>query len=229
MNIHYIQHVPFENLGYIEFLLKEKVHSITSTKVWENKQFPEIGEIDLLIILGGPIGVNDDNKYYWLKDEKKFINAFVKTKKKIIGICLGAQLLAHALGASIIKNAYIEIGWFPIIIKSSFSSWLGEELPQKELTVFHWHGDKFNIPPGAVNQAFSNGCDHQLFTYGNNIIGIQFHLEATSDLINSMIDNEGDEFIESRFIQGRIEILNKKDSFNDSNELMRKIFEKLSI
>lgn len=225
MRVHYIQHVPFEGLGYIETWLKENNRTITSTAVWNKPIFPSMNDFDFLIIIGGPMGVYDDHRYSWLSDEKNFIFDAIKAEKKIIGICLGAQLLACVLGATIYTNKYKEIGWFPIKIASSFTTWLGADLLE-ELTVFHWHGDTFDIPYGGENHASSAACNHQLFIYGDNILGLQFHLEATPESILAMLENENGELKESPFIQTKEEILHAAAYFSEANILMKRILKK---
>ncbi|MEJ7683416.1 MAG: hypothetical protein WKG06_37270 [Segetibacter sp.] len=127
MRVHYIQHVPFESLGCIEDWLIKNNHTIVSTKVWENAVFPSTDDFDVLIVMGGPMGVYNDHQYTWLADEKNFIFDAIKSEKKIIGVCLGAQLLAVVLGAAVFINKYKEIGWFPVKIDPSFTKWLGKE------------------------------------------------------------------------------------------------------
>ena len=114
MNIHFFQHVEFEGLGIIENWIRNNHHNLTATKFYSKLELPEINEIDFLIIMGGHMSVYDDNRYYWLKYEKDFIERAIKHNKKILGICLGAQLLAVTLGAKVHKNDFKEIGWFPV-------------------------------------------------------------------------------------------------------------------
>lgn len=226
MKVHYIQHVPFESLGYIETWLTENNHTIISTKVWENAIFPSTDDFDVLIIMGGPMSVNDDHKHTWLVDEKDFIFNAIRAGKKIIGICLGAQLLAVVSGAAVSTNKYKEIGWFPVKIEPSFAKWLGKEI-EPEVTVFHWHGDMFDIPPGGINHASSLACSHQLFTCGDNIIGLQFHPEATPASIALMIEHGKDELTEGDFIQSAEVIKHEAKAFTKAQKLMKNILEKL--
>ena len=114
MRAHYLQHVPFENLGCIEDWLESQEFQITSTQFYEDAVLPKPEDIDFLIIMGGPMSVNDEAQYPWLVQEKAFIQSFIKTQKPILGICLGAQLTASALGSSVYSNQMKEIGWFPI-------------------------------------------------------------------------------------------------------------------
>jgi GMP synthase-like glutamine amidotransferase len=228
MRVHYIQHVSFEGLGFIETWLRQHKHSITSTKTWENQPFPLIDDFDALIVMGGPMGVYDDRQHIWLQAEKKLIAEAINAHKTIIGICLGAQLLASVSGANVNTNKHKEIGWFPVGISSSFSAWLGYKIP-KEITVFHWHGDRFEIPGNAVNHASSEACDNQLFTIGEKIIGIQFHLEATAQTIQSLIENDGISLADGIYIQDAQTITEQKSHFKQTNDLMESILARLIV
>src|SRR5262245_15038627 len=115
MQIHYFQHVPFEGLGYIETWLKENGHDISVTRFYESSyQLPPVSAIDALIVMGGPMGVYDEDKYAWLRDEKAFIEDCIRAGKRLLGICLGAQLLSVCLGAAVGAAPNKEIGWFPV-------------------------------------------------------------------------------------------------------------------
>ena len=114
MRARYLQHVPFEGLGSIESWLKMSGYEISCTPFFESAELPDIDEFDLLIVMGGPMGVHDKNKHPWLVKEKAFIKDAIESKKIVLGVCLGAQLIAHAMGAKVLKNRHREIGWFPI-------------------------------------------------------------------------------------------------------------------
>ena len=115
LQIHYLQHVPFEGLGSIESWLHERGHHVSATHMFSGDQLPQLDHLDWLMVMGGPMGVSDDIQYPWLKGEKEFIREAVDSGKVVLGICLGAQLIADALGAPVRKNEYREIGWFPIV------------------------------------------------------------------------------------------------------------------
>lgn len=225
MRVHYIQHVPFEGLGFIGTWLNAHHHTITVSRMWEKTAFPGMDEFDVLIIMGGPMSVNDDDLYNWLAGEKMFISSAIKSEKKIIGICLGAQLLAAVLGAAVYPNKYKEIGWFPVNFRDDFADWLAMDVPSS-LNVFHWHGDKFDIPAVGVLQATSDACDHQVFTVGENIIGLQFHLEADELSMQSMLKFGADELVKGEFLQEAAEIV-ELAAFDQPNKLMGKILNKM--
>src|SRR5512145_1336843 len=146
MRIHVLQHSSVNTLGTIEEYAKTRNHPLKSTRFFETKSIPAIDSFDLLIIMGGPIGVYDYKENPWLRDEKEFIKQAIGAGKTVLGICLGAQLLADALGARVYDNKYMEMGWFPIraAIQESKPDFL-KGLPE-EITVFHWHSRTFGLP-----------------------------------------------------------------------------------
>jgi GMP synthase-like glutamine amidotransferase len=229
MNVHYFQHVPYEGLGYIETWLEQNHHHISTTKFFEtNFQLPEISDIDALIIMGGLMGVYDETQFPWLKQEKAFIKSCVQSGKKILGICLGAQLIADCLGAKVIPAKNKEIGWFPVFPTEECkqTAWF-YELFKHHPVVFHWHGDQFKIPQnGSLNLLHSEANLNQAFYCNQHIIGLQFHLEVTQDTLKQMIDNGKDELIQSPFIQPEKAIIESDKSIKACNTLMSKILNK---
>lgn len=222
MTMHFLQHVSFEGPGYMLQLFGQNNYTITRTRLWEEAKFPSVDEFDVLVILGGPMCVYDDHQYDWLRKEKVFIQDAIEAQRKIIGICLGAQLIACVLETNIYTNRQKEIGWFPIRFSPSFSQWLNADMPD-EAMVFHWHGDKFDIPYGGENHAFSEACNHQLFTYGQNIIGLQFHLEVTGNTIEQMVEGGQRELTEAAYIQSPATIRSGNEYIAGCNDLMSKI------
>lgn len=228
LNIHYFQHVPFEGLGSIEEWCKENGHLLSTTRFYENAPLPDLEEIDWLIIMGGPMSVNDEKKYPWLAAEKKFIRQAIAEKKTVIGICLGAQLLAQILGADVYKNNQKEIGWFPI-------EFTREAIPHKlflnlknPITVFHWHGDTFDIPGNAIHHATSEACSNQGFLYQNKILGLQFHLETTKESLRQMIANGRNELVKEKYIQAENEIENHQEFFEENKQFLFSLLDRLA-
>ncbi len=226
MRAHCLQHVPFEGLGSIESWLAGAGYDITWTRFFASPELPDPNAIDLLIILGGPMGVNDEDEYPWLVPEKHFIRDAIRSGTPVLGICLGAQLMATALGAKVFRNAHKEIGWFPIqAIPSTEASVF--RFPAS-LEVFHWHGDTFDLPAGAVHLAKSDGCDNQAFQVDRSAIGLQFHLETTPDAARAIISNCREELIPSAYVQSEKEILSAPpEHYRAINNLMGDVLEYL--
>lgn len=220
MNVHYLQHVPFEGLGSIKTWLKNRGHNITATRLYNNEELPPIDNIDWLIIMGGPMGVENQAIYPWLTDEKAFIQQALDQNKIVLGICLGAQLIADVLGAYIIKNAYREIGWLPIQLSDEVKTTkLGTALPNT-FDVFHWHGDTFSIPDNAIPLASSKACLNQGFILNERVLGLQFHLETTPESALDLTIHCKNELDNSQFVQSAEEILVKPERFKKINEIM---------
>jgi len=173
------------------------------------------------------MGVYDEDEYPWLKDEKKFIERSIKSGKKILGICLGAQLIADVLGGKVYKNRYKEIGWFDVQLtsegkKSKFFS----DLPER-FTAFHWHGDTFEIPDGAVHTARSEACENQAFVYEDRVVGLQFHLETDLQTAKGLIENSEEELKEKGiYIQSPEYILSREDNFNTIEKLLYRFMDR---
>ncbi|MET0072065.1 MAG: amidotransferase [Candidatus Thiodiazotropha sp.] len=222
MRAHYLQHVPFEGLGSIEDWLLQSGYEITATRFFESPDLPGPEEIDLLIVMGGPMSVNDEHAYPWLAKEKSFISSVVDAGKPALGICLGAQLIAASLGSEIYPNSVKEIGWFPISAVKSIPDSLFR-FPE-EITVFHWHGETFDLPSGAVCTAQSKGCQHQAFQFGRKVIGLQFHLETTAGSANAIVENCRDELVDGEYIQSEKDILSASHArYRTINGLMADI------
>jgi GMP synthase-like glutamine amidotransferase len=208
MKIHIIQHVAFEPAGMIIHWANEHKHSLTHSFLFEkNLYWPAIHELDMLIILGGPMGVNEEDRFEWLNAEKAFIKQAIGAGKIVLGICLGSQLLAEALGANVYPNHEKEIGYFPVTKTADGKQEELFTLIPDEWNVFHWHGDTFDLPEGATNLFTSAACRQQVFRKGK-CTGIQFHPEVDTALLQSMIDNERQELIKATYVQTEEEILN---------------------
>lgn len=188
MKVHWLQHVEFEGLGFISQWLAENGHGVSCTRLFLNEPLPQSDDFDMLIIMGGPMNIHDYQHFPWLIEEKKIISESVARDKPVLGICLGAQLLAAALGAEILPNADKEIGWFEIVRSDFIPSSLDGVLPER-LTVFHWHGDTFSLPVSGHLLYSSSGCRNQAFIYGNRQVGLQFHLEMGDSQIESLVEN----------------------------------------
>ncbi|MEC3881688.1 type 1 glutamine amidotransferase [Parapedobacter sp. 10938] len=229
MNIHYFQHVPYEGLGHIDAWARENGHKLTCTRFFdESWPLPELSEIDALIILGGPMNVFDEAHYAWLTVEKQFIKAAIDSGKKILGICLGAQLLANVLGAAVKPAPNKEIGWFPVVAtdEAKALSWFSE-LFAAGPTVFHWHADKFEIPYESINLASSEGNKNQAFAVGDQILALQFHVETTFADVQTLLENARADVIPGNFVQPEAALFNDSalaSSRQLCNDLLSRFF-----
>ena len=190
----------------MEGWLADRGYAVSKTAFFdEDYRLPEIAAVDLLIIMGGPMSVNDGTEYPWLAAEKAFIADFIDAGKPVLGVCLGAQLIASALGAKVYPNGEAEIGWFPVFGTRHPDAGIFP-IPDEQMA-FHWHGETFDLPPGAIHLARSHGCENQGFQWGRNVIGLQFHLETTPDSAQALVRHSGDELVVGDFIQSPGQIL----------------------
>lgn len=227
MRIHYLQHVHYEGLGYIENWAVANGHSLTATKFYENPVIPHLQDFNLLIIMGGPMGVYDESKHPWLKTEKELIAASIKADKTVIGICLGAQLIAAVLGAKIKKSPHKEIGFFPIHkTEEGKECNLLSDLPNP-INAFHWHGDMFEIPKNAKSFFKSVGCENQAFIYKDRVIGFQFHFETTAKSLKEMIENGRSELIMDKFVQTEKKIMSSAYKCTEANGYLKLLLARL--
>lgn len=207
---HYLQHVPFEGLGSIGAWLDAHGYAVTATRFFDEDgaRLPDAGDVDLVVVMGGPMSVNDEAAYPWLVPERAFLRRVVDAGKPVLGVCLGAQLLAGAMGARVVPNPVKEIGWYPVQAVPA-----GDESVFRfpaELEVFHWHGETFELPGGAIRLARSEACANQAFQLGPTAIGLQFHLETTPESARELVAHCRDELQPSRFVQSEPEILAAK-------------------
>ena len=226
MKIHYLQHAPFEDLGSIADWIQSKGHALTCTRLYQGEILPNPAEFDWLIIMGGPMNVYETDRYPWLTGEKTWIRSAIDNRLMVMGICLGAQLIASALGARVIKNPQQEIGWFPITRSDELAnSPLARILPE-EIEVFHWHGDTFELPAGAIRIAASKACRNQGFVYRGRVIGLQFHLETTTTGIEQLIEHCGSEITTAPYIQTpEVMLSSDPGRFQGINDLLYKLLD----
>lgn len=208
MNIHYFQHSPSEGLGKIRDWARDRGHALSGTHFDRRDRLPNVEELDWLVIMGGAMNVYQCRDYPWLRDEKRCIAQAIELGKTVLGICLGAQLIADVLGAKVYQNHEIEIGWFPVRFLDAAHTVRAFEKFPRELTAMHWHGDTFDLPPGAIRLAESDACKNQAFAVGNNLIGLQFHIEVAREDVRAFLGNATDDTLgEGKFIETREKIL----------------------
>jgi GMP synthase (glutamine-hydrolysing) len=188
--IYVLQHHPVENLGSIADALEGAALAWQYVRVHEGQPVPtEMKGAGGLIVMGGPMGVYQTERYPFLRDEMALIEDAIKHERPVLGVCLGAQIVAAALGAKVDRNpSGKEIGWHPIRLEEAASDdRLMRGLPET-LTPFHWHGDIFELPSGAVSLASSDKTPCQAFRYGDKTYGFQFHFEVTTSSVRAMAD-----------------------------------------
>lgn len=182
------QHDPLEELGIFAPVLEKHGLSFRYLRLFQDEMPAEDWEgVKALVILGGPMNVYEEARYPFLRWEKTIVRTAIKAGIPLLGICLGAQLIAAAMGAEVYRGNLKEIGWYPISItaEGQLGSLLGY-LPEKP-TVFQWHGDGFDLPKGAQRLASSLHYDNQAFRIGRYVYGLQFHLEVTAEMIERWI------------------------------------------
>lgn len=191
-----IRHVHFEDLGTLEPVLRERDYTVRYVD-------PALGELasldalapDLLVVLGGPIGAFDDDTYPFLTSELALVRRQLAAARPLLGICLGAQLIARALGARVAPMGVKEIGFAPLDLSAA-----GQVSPLAAIgtaPVLHWHGDQFEIPPGAVRLAATPACANQAFAVGATVLGLQFHLEADASRIERWLVGHASELAQA--------------------------------
>ena len=223
MRLHCLRHIPFiDDTITTAAWAAQHGHSMTQTSLFAGEHLPAMSEFDFLVIMGGLMNIYDERQYPWLVSEKEFIAKSIEAGKRVLGLCLGGQLIADILGGKVAKNPFKEIGWFPVrrTPATGMSALLGS-FPI-EFTAFHWHSDMFTIPPQAVHLAASQGCRNQAFQYGDRVVGTQFHLEYSFENIVKMIKNCNEELVDALYIQSKYHLLD-----HDWTSITRLLFYRL--
>jgi GMP synthase-like glutamine amidotransferase len=229
MRWHCLQHLPNEGPGHAATWLATHGHPLTYTRLFEpNPVFPALSEFDGLLILGGAMSVADEAIFPWLTLEKEFLQTTLRAGKITLAICLGAQLLAQALGGEVRPNPEPEIGFWTVRFSAkALTHPLLRGWPDKA-TVLHWHFDTFTVPPGAVRVGMSAGCAAQGFVWGDGIIGLQFHPEMTEEMVGQLITFENHEAAEeAEFVQTAMQIRSKLKSVWKGRKLLETLLENM--
>ncbi len=199
--IHVFQHVPYEGLGAMEAIFAAVDAQIQRTCFFAGDIPPSSEAFDLLVIMGGPMGVYDEGEFPWLKAEKAAIKDAFAAGKGVLGICLGSQLMAEALEGRVTRNTYKEIGWWPVErLPEAQNHWVAQCFPERFKT-FHWHGDTFSIPPEAVPLFQSEGCAHQGFAFGDKAVALQFHPEILPEIAATWLQTGAAELTPGPYVQ----------------------------
>jgi len=225
MNIHSLLHVPFEDTGYIRIWAENHGHSFSETRLFAGEKLPDADSYDLLVVMGGNMNIYEEEKYPWLAEEKNYLKTAIDSGSKVLGICLGAQLIASVLGADVTRHNVTEIGWFAVEkTADADTTTLGSRIPNRFLA-FQWHGDTFAIPDGAVHLFTGSGCKNQGFLYGEKVLALQFHLEITGQIIRNLIEDSPDETAKvSEYVQSIPQILDDSHSA-PAYDIMARILE----
>lgn len=223
MRIHSLQHVQFEDIGSMASDFRARGYSLSSTHWYRGDTAPDLSRFDALVVMGGPMGIYDEAIYPWLADEKLLIKESIAAGKIVLGICLGAQLIADVLGGKVTRNAHKEIGWLPINVNPNAGTHPIAQVFARYPKVFHWHGDTFALPPGAIHLASSEGCANQAYIFQEKVYGFQFHLETTPASARALIEHCGEDIDGSRYTQPAQVILESDEKFAQINRAMSEV------
>jgi GMP synthase-like glutamine amidotransferase len=198
MKMAVLQHVRFEGPAAIADWAAARGIDVTVRHLYRGDPLPDLPEFDMLTVMGGPMSANDEAVLSWLAPEIALVGDAIASQKIVLGVCLGAQIIAKALGANVYAGTQKEIGWFPVHAESPHE--LFEDLPG-QFMAFHWHGETFDLPANAGRLASTPVTANQAFAVGNTVLGLQFHMEATPESVNALIENAADEVGDGPFQQ----------------------------
>ena len=213
-----ILHAPFEGPGLIKDWIALQDGDLVEKFAWELPPPESMDDFDGIIVMGGPMSVNAEEQYPWLKTEKEYIKKAIGAEKKVLGICLGSQLLAHCLGARVYKNPEPEIGWFPLRKKFFMHSWFPVFDDNEKEFVFHWHGETFDLPEASIPLFESEGCKNQAFVFEDRILGLQFHPEITPEMITEFVEKNRNDLRPARYIQPEARMITNYKLYGETSK-----------
>ena len=205
MRMAVLQHVPFEGPAAIADWAAAHGADLTISHLYRGDPLPAMADFDMLAAMGGPMSVNDEAQYAWLAPEIALVRDAIGAGKIVLGVCLGAQIVAKALGAKVYAAKQKEIGWFEVA-RTEAAHPIFDGLPAA-FTVFHWHGETFDLPAGAVRLTETASTPNQAFAIGSRVLGLQFHMEATPASVAGLIENAAAEIGTGPFEQSPDAIL----------------------
>lgn len=226
-NLHILQHHRCEGSGAIADWAASRGCSLAATHLYLGEPLPDPATVDFLVVMGGPMNIYQDRDHPWLRAERAFIETHIASGRPAVGVCLGSQFLADALGGRVTQNAKIEIGWLPV----EFTAEARARLPflPPSLEAMHWHGDTFELPPGALRLARSAGCANQGFIYDGRVLALQFHPEMTREGLSDLVAEFGNELEPAEFVQTGGAILAAKDAaFSTANALLHELLDAIN-
>jgi GMP synthase-like glutamine amidotransferase len=227
MRVHILQHVWFEGTGSAGPWFIAQGARVDYTRFFEaDARLPDPRTLDLIVAMGGPMSVNDEAVHPWLREEKRFLAEAIRHGTPVLGICLGAQLIAAACGARVYRAPAREIGWLPVE-GIPLDAPEGIALPP-HATVFQWHGETFDLPDGAIQLARSAACENQAFQLGRSTLALQFHLETTPDTAALLVEQCGHELSPDPWVQTEAQILSAPASnYQAANALLSELLHRL--
>ncbi len=226
MRMAVLQHVPFEGPAAIADWAQARSVRMRVSQLYEDAPLPSLDAFDILTIMGGPMGANDEARFTWMAAELNLIHEAIHVGKAVLGVCLGAQLMAKSLGARVYKGAMKEIGWFPVH-RTETGATVFQALP-REFTPFHWHGDTFDLPAGATRLASTSVTPIQAFAFGSNALGLQFHFEATPSSVSALIEHAAHEIGDGPFEQATGLILATVDHYAPNHQHLFAVLDTLT-
>ncbi|HEV7401814.1 MAG TPA: type 1 glutamine amidotransferase [Chthoniobacteraceae bacterium] len=198
-----LEHAEAEGAGKIAEWAVRRGHPLQVVRLDRGEPLPGLADFDMLVIMGGAMNVYQDRDYPWLPSERALVAAAIEAGKVVLGVCLGAQLIADALGGRVVQNPVKEIGWFPVRQCAAHELFAG--FPE-ECTAFHWHGDTFQLPAEAARIAESAACRNQAFVFGERTVGLQFHVEVSPVAVQSFLVGADDYLQPEQWVQTAAEI-----------------------
>ena len=227
LNIHWLQHVPFEALGHIAPWARRHGHALSPSRLYTDDALPAVDDFDWLIVMGGPMGVYEADQYPHVAAEIALIEAAIAAGRRVLGICLGAQMIAAALGARVFASGRREIGWFPVEAVADSESPFATDLPAP-LTLFHWHGDTFDLPAGARHIARSAQFEQQAFSYGERVLAVQCHPEMDPAGVAALADAFGARLRPSASVQAADAMRAERAHFEPARRLLEAWLDRLA-
>ncbi|EZH78741.1 amidotransferase [Ectopseudomonas composti] len=226
MHVQVLQHVPFEGVGSMAEWFQARGAAVHYTRFFEaDARLPDPASCDLIVAMGGPMSVNDEAELPWLIEEKAFLRQAIEQGIPVLGICLGAQLIASALGARVQPNAQAEIGWFPVWRAESVGE--GYFVFPDRVELLHWHGETFDLPEGARLLASSEACRHQAFQLGQRVIGLQCHPEMTPVIVTDLLAECANELRPGPWVQTPAQLAAEPRTYLPGNVLMARVLDYL--